>query len=108
VIVLIDGAAPYLGGPATWRKLQAELTEFRCVLIDPLDAAAAPDVGAAMRALVVREIGNGAIAIIAHASAARVVLEAVYAAGTDIPVLLLNPLLFVRNAPVLRIVRALL
>jgi len=30
-----------------------------------------------MRALVVREMENGAMAIIAHASAARVVLEAV-------------------------------
>jgi hypothetical protein len=103
VAVLVTGAAPYLGGPATWAPLReaAPAVAFRDVDLLPTEADPA-----AIRAVLADAV-RGADAVVAHGTAAGIALEAIAAGGRDVPALLLSPMLTLRRSPALRLVRAL-
>ncbi|MDB5073745.1 MAG: hypothetical protein JWM87_4856 [Candidatus Eremiobacteraeota bacterium] len=106
-VVVITSDAPYLGGPLTWAALRASALEFEFVEIDTLAFADAPDIGAAVEDALTAVLRD-ADAAIAHSSAARPVIQAVSRVRPDMPVLLLSPMLLTRDAPHVRLVRAVL
>lgn len=106
-VVLITGAAPYLGGPETWRPLREAAPELAFVEIDPLEAAGEADmersVGAAVEAAL-----RDADGIVAHGGVARLVLDTVARTRPELPVMLLSPMNVPRGRTIVRVVRAVL
>jgi hypothetical protein len=104
VVVLITGAAPYLGGPHTWKPLRDAAPEITFVEIDALVVA-----GDRNMELHVREAVEAALrdadGIVAHGGVCRVVLEAVARVRSDMPVLLLSPMMVQRRTTFVRVAR---
>ncbi len=104
-IVLVTGAAPYIGGPATWRRLRAAAPEFDYIEFDSFAFAALATWDAFLACL--ERVFNDADAVVAHHSAARAVSEAIGRSGRNIPVVFLSPLIILEDRPLLRSVRVL-
>ncbi len=104
-IVLVTGAAPYLGGPLTWQPLRAAAPEFDFVEVDPLIVSGAADMERHVREAVGQAL-HGADGIVAHRESCRLALEAVSGARPDLAVLLLAPMMAWRKTTKLRIARA--
>jgi hypothetical protein len=107
VVVLVTGAAPYLGGPATWAPLRAAAPEYDFLEVDLLGVAEHPEPAIAARALLADAVGR-ASALVAHATAAGIALEVTAHSRPDLPVVLVSPVLVPRSTPRLRLVRAVL
>ena len=75
-VVLISGAAPYLGGPLTWQPLRAAAPEIDFVEVDPLVVAGAADIERHVREAVAEALRD-ADGIVAHRECCRIALEAV-------------------------------
>jgi hypothetical protein len=103
--VVTSGAAPYLGDNPTWDPLRRAAPEYEFEEIDTLQYADSPEMFGALRSAV-SELLPGTRAVIAHDAMGSVVLEAVAPTGSDIPVLLLSPLVVTRNSLRLRLIRA--
>lgn len=106
-VVVITGAAPYLGGPSTWLPLRQAAPELAFVEVDALDFANAPDVAEACRTAI-RRAAHDAECVIAHYTAAKPAIEAVAQMSRIVPVLLLSPVLVRRRMPLLRVLRSIL
>lgn len=106
-VVVITGAAPYLGGPSTWLPLRQAAPELTFAEVDALDFANAPDVAEAGRDAI-RRAARDAGCVIAHHTAAKPAIEAVAQMPGHIPVLLLSPVLVRRRTPLLRVLRSVL
>jgi hypothetical protein len=104
-VVLITGAAPYLGGPETWKPLRAAAPDIDFVEIDPLTVAGDADMERHVREAVEAAL-HDAGAVVAHGGAARIALEAVARTRPDLPVMLLSPMMAQRTTMPLRIIRA--
>lgn len=105
-IVCVTGAAPYLGGSATWRRLRDALPAYDLREIDTLDLADVPDIEDALEAR--RATGlEGAVALVAHGTVARAAVEFLARTRPDLPLVLLSPLMIVRSSPLQRVFRAL-
>jgi len=107
VVVLVTGAAPYLGGPATWAPLRAAAPEYDFLEVDLLGVAEHPEPATAARALLADAVGR-ASALVAHGTAAGIALAVTARSRPDLPVVLLSPVLVPRSTPRLRLVRAVL
>jgi hypothetical protein len=105
-VVLVTGAAPYLGGPATWSHLRECVPEFDFIDVDLLDAATGENIVDAARRRIETAL-SGAHAIVAHGTAARAAIEAVARVDSSIPVILLSPLIVSRQTILLGLVRVL-
>jgi hypothetical protein len=103
-IVLTSGAAPYLGGQQTWKLLRDAAPEFEFVEIDPLTFAGNADSEAIYEGALLDAVGK-ADGVVAHAGAARLVVEVVARLRPEMPVLLLSPILIQRTSVRLRIIR---
>jgi len=106
-VLLVTGAAPYLGGPSTWKPLRRAAPDFDFRELDLLDFPPGPDYVADVK----RAIGveaEGCVAIVAHGTVAAIVLEAVRDARLTVPVLLLSPIAVTRDSLLRRLFRALL
>lgn len=106
-VVLITGAAPYLGGVSTWRPLREAAPEYHFVDLDLLQVRANGDFFAEAQAAIKRVISGDACAVVVHGAAAALVLTAIAGSGVRIPMLLLSPLLVTEDSLRLRIFRAL-
>lgn len=94
-IVLVTGAAPYLGGPQTWLPLRRTMPGTAFEEVDGLTFAGDADPVAAFRSATARAL-DGASAVVAHWSAARIAIEAAARVNEALPVVLLSPLLVTR------------
>ena len=101
VVVLTTGAAPYLGGPATWAPLRAAIPDVECREVDLLACEGRVDVARAM----IDDALRDADAVVAHGAAALTVVESVAAQHDGVVVLLLSPLI-VRDRLLTRAARA--
>ncbi|HVA32657.1 MAG TPA: hypothetical protein VNG31_00830 [Candidatus Baltobacteraceae bacterium] len=106
-IVLVTGAAPYLGGSQTWLPLRRAMPEVEFRELDALRVADARDGRAAMREAI-EALLDGAAAIVAHATATGPAVEAVANVDPGIATVLLAPQHLTRERPVAGAVRALL
>jgi hypothetical protein len=106
-VLLISGAAPYLGGPATWAPLRQAAPDMEFVEVDPLDFADAAAPERAVRAGISLALER-VDAAVAHFTAARAVIETVAAEKPGVPVVLLSPLVIARRGLRLRIADAIL
>jgi hypothetical protein len=106
-VVLITGAAPYLGGPETWKPLRAAAPEFEFVEVDPLIVAGDADMERHVRDAVEAAL-HDADAVVAHGGAARLALDAVAQTRPTLPAVLLTPMMVLRPTLPLRIVGAVL
>lgn len=106
-VIVLTGAAPYLGGPQTWEPLRLAAPEIDFAEIDTLAFAQCPDIGTALRNRIAEDL-HQADGIVAHGSTARIAVEAVAAVDPSIAVLLLSPQLLTRTTPIVAAVRALL
>jgi hypothetical protein len=88
-IVVVTGAAPYLGGPETWRPLKRQLPDEEVVELDTLDLAHSDNYEEALFAML-GKIKNTGI-IVAHFTAAKPVVRYVDRMHLSVPVLLLSP-----------------
>ncbi len=104
-VVLITGAAPYLGGPLTWKPLRAAAPDIDFVEIDSLAVAGDRDLERHVREAVEAALDD-ADAVVAHGGAARIVLDAVARTRPELPVVLLSPMIVGRTTMPLRIVRS--
>src|SRR5665213_652673 len=103
-IVVVTGAAPYLGGPETWKPLRDAANDLNFIEIDPLVFAGNPNAEHDYEEALVSALRN-ADAVVAHAGAARVVIEVAARVQPGMPVLLLSPMLIERMTPRLRFFR---
>lgn len=103
-IVCVTGAAPYLGGPATWRRLRDLLPAYDVREIDTLDLADSLDIELALAVRLGTEL-EGAVALVAHGTVARSVVEFLARSRPDLPLVLLSPLMIVRSSPLQRVFR---
>lgn len=106
-VVLITGAAPYLGGPQTWRPLRDAAPEIDFVEVDPLLVAGDADMERHVRDAVEAALQD-ADAVVAHGGAARLALDAVAQTRSALPALLLTPMMVLRTTTPLRIAGAML
>jgi hypothetical protein len=106
-VVLITGAAPYLGGPETWKPLRAAAPEIEFVEVDPLIVGGGADMERHVRNAVEAAL-HDADAVVAHGGAARLALDAVARTRPTLPALLLTPMMVLRTTMPLRIVGAML
>ncbi len=108
-VVLVTGAAPYLGGRTTWLPLRCAAPQIDFTEIDALDFAGTSgrSVSETAEAILAPAIRN-ANAVVAHAGAARPVIEVVARERPNMPVLLLSPLLATRANLALEVIRSLL
>ena len=104
VVVLVTGAGPYLGGPATWKPLRDAAPEFAFRDVDLMASGGRID---AVRDML-RAALHDADAIVAHGTAAGTVLDLVAAEQRSMPALLLSPLVVFRATPALHALRAFL
>src|SRR5271155_468492 len=91
-VLVTTGAAPYLGDNPTWEPLRKAAPEYEFIEIDTLRYADSPDILKSLRLAVTEKLPESS-AIIAHGAMGAVALEAVASTATDIPVLLLSPLI---------------
>ena len=106
-VILVTGAAPYLGGAETWKPLRAAAPEIDFVEVDPLIVAGDVDLERHVREAV-EDALRDADAIAAHGGAARLALEAVARTRPELPVVLLSPMIALRMTLPVRIVGAIL
>jgi hypothetical protein len=106
-IVVITGAAPYLGGPSTWLPLRQAAPDLGFIEVDALDFADSADISAACRQVTL-EAAEDADCVVAHNAAAKPAIEAVAQMSRPPPVLLLSPILVQRSTPALQIIRSLI
>ncbi len=104
-VVLITGAAPYLGDTMTWMPLRAFAPEIDFVEIDTLDCASANDFDEAVAAIL--PAIRHANAIVAHFSAASLMVDIAAREHFKMPILLLSPMLVTRKKVFLQLVRTL-
>lgn len=96
-IVCVTGAAPYLGGPATWRRLRDALPAFDIREIDTLELADSQDIERAFELRLATAL-EGAVAIVAHGTIARSTVEILARTQYHLPLVLLSPLMIVRSS----------
>jgi hypothetical protein len=106
-VVLITGAAPYLGGPLTWKPLRDAAPEIDFLEIDPLVVAGDADMERHVRDAVEAAL-HDVDGVVAHGGAGRIVLQAVARTRPDLPVVLLSPMMVLQTTMPLRIIRAVL
>jgi hypothetical protein len=107
-IVVVTGAAPYLGGPETWRPLKQRLPDEEVVELDTLDLAHSDNYEEALFAMLANIKNTGII--VAHFTAAKPVVRYVDRMRLSVPVLLLSPWIVTRESSGIRqrVVRTLL
>jgi hypothetical protein len=103
-VVVITGAAPYLGGPSTWLPLRRAAPDLTFVEVDTLDFADSRDISIACRQAIL-EAADDTDCLVAHNAAAKPAIEAVAQMSRPPPILLLSPILVKRNTPALQIAR---
>ncbi len=99
--VLVTGAAPYLGGPATWAPLRDAARELEFTEVDVLASEGRIDVVRAAIADAVRD----ADVLVAHGAVAGIALDVLAAERPGVPALLVAPLMALvssRSASLLR------
>ena len=106
-VVVITGAAPYLGGPSTWRPLRQAAPDLSFIEIDTLDFSGAADVSAACRQAIL-SAAHDADCVIAHNTAAKPAIEALAVIDRAVQLVLLSPMLVRRSTTALQIVRSLI
>jgi hypothetical protein len=106
-VLLVTGAAPYLGGPSTWKPLRAAAPEFDFCDLDLLTTQPEDDHIAAIKRAIATA-AKGCIAIVAHDIVGSTVLEVVRDSGLTVPVLLLSPVAITRDSVRLRLFRVLI
>ncbi len=104
-VVVITGAAPYLGGPSTWLSLRQAAPGLNFVEVDTLDFADSADISTACRQAIF-EAARDADCVVAHNAAAKPAIEALAQMSRSLPVLLLSPMLVQRRTPALQVVRS--
>jgi hypothetical protein len=106
-VVVLTGAAPYLGGPSTWLALRLAAPELSFQEIDTLEFSGAQNVSEACK-VAVRDAAIDADCVIAHNSAAKPAIEALGEIPRLVPLLLLSPLLLIHESPVLTLFRSMI
>ena len=74
-VVVITGAAPYLGGPSTWLPLRQAAPDLSFIEVDTLDFADSADISTACRQAIL-EAARDAHWVVAHNAAAKPAIEA--------------------------------
>jgi hypothetical protein len=104
-VLLVTGAAPYLGGPQTWQPLRDAALELTFRDLDLLALTGSDDFLSAVRTTIEKQ-AQGARAIVAHGAIAGIALASAEQSG--IPVVLLSPIAVTKDSAILRALRALL
>ena len=103
-VVLVTGAAPYLGGPQTWKPLREAAPEFDFMEVDLLECAGHASVVDDARTRISDAL-SGARAIIAHGTVAAVSIEATAFVNPAMPLLLVSPRMITKNSLALSALR---